>query len=50
MSLFKVKDHSQTKLGKTVYGGETEKYEESIIKSTKNLFKLQKEMKQLKIE
>ena len=50
MSLFKVKDHSQTKLGKTVYGGGTEKYEESIIKSIKNLFKLQKEMKQLKIE
>ena len=48
MSLFKTNDYSKSKRIKTVYGGGKKQSEENIIKSITDLFKLKKEMKQLK--
>ena len=42
MSLFETKDYSKSKRFKTVYGGGKKQYEENIIKSIRNLFKLKK--------
>ena len=58
MGPFKSKDYSKPRPVKTVYGGGKKasklkiqkQFEENIIKSTRNLFKLKKKkMKQLKI-
>ena len=50
MSIFKTKDYSKPKCVKTVYRGGKKQYEENIIKSVINFFKLKKKVKQLKIE
>ena len=50
MSLSKTKDYSKSERVKNVYGGLKKKSEENIIKSIRNLFKLRKKIKQLKIE
>ena len=50
MSIFKTKDYSKSKCVKTVYRGGKKQYEENIIKSIINLFKLKKKVEQLKIE
>ena len=44
MSLFKSKDYSKPECVKTVYGGRKKQSKENIIKSTRNLFKLKKEI------
>ena len=50
LSLVKTKDYITPEPDKFVYGGGKKQSEENIIKSIRNLFKLKKKMKQLKIE
>ena len=49
MSLFKTKDYSKPEPVKTVSGGGKKQLEEHVVKDIRNLFKLKKKMKQLKI-
>ena len=48
MSLFKTKDYSNSKLVKTVCGCGKKQSKENIIKSIRNLFKLNKENEAIK--
>ena len=48
MSLFKTKDYRKPERVKTVYGGGKKQSEKNIIKSIKNLFKLEKENESIK--
>ena len=43
ISLFKTKDYSEPERVRTVYEGGKKQWEENIIKSIRNLFKLKKE-------
>ena len=48
ISLFKTKGYSKPKRVKTVYGGGRKQFDENIIKSIRNLFKLKKENETIK--
>ena len=48
MRLFKNKDYSKPELVKTVYGGGKKQSDENIIKSIRNLFKIEKENEEIK--
>ena len=48
MSLFKTKDYRKPERVKTVYGGGKKQSEKIVIKSIKNLFKLEKENEAIK--
>ena len=50
LGLFKRKDNSKPECLKTVFGGGKKQSEENLFQSIKNLYKLKKKMKQLKIE
>ena len=48
ISLFKTKDYSEPERVRTVYEGGKKQWEENIIKSIRNLFKLKKENEAIK--
>ena len=48
MSLSKIKDYSKPERVKILYGDGKKQLEENIIKSIKNLFKIKKEIEEIK--